>query len=241
MSLLDSDNENILKLNNPELDRKIGGLPLPSLSLVEGANDAGKTILAQQVTYGALTAGKRVIYITTEDTVKGLLTNMERLNWNISDYFLVGNFRITALNTINMKWNEEISKYYLIALTNYIRQRASVYDVVIIDSMTHLLTHADESDILDFFSTCRFIVDQLGQTFFITMHPYAIDQELLIRTRAFCDGHIVLEIKTFRDKTALTMNIAKLKGATKNVSDVISFEVNPAYGIKILPFSSARG
>jgi archaellum biogenesis ATPase FlaH len=37
------------------------------------------------------------------------------------------------------------------------------------------------------------------------------------------------------------MNVAKLKGATKNVSDLISFEVSPAYGIKILPFSTARG
>lgn len=46
MSFLDSDNDNLLKLSNPEIDRKIGGLLLPSLSLVEGANDAGKTILA---------------------------------------------------------------------------------------------------------------------------------------------------------------------------------------------------
>ncbi|MBN2335515.1 AAA family ATPase [Candidatus Bathyarchaeota archaeon] len=240
MSFLNADDENILKLSNPELDRKIGGLPLPSLSLVEGANDSGKTVLAQQITYGALTAGKKVIYITTEDTVKGLLTNMERLNWNISEHFLLGSFKITALNTINMKWNEEISKYYLIALTNYIRKRASVYDVVILDSITHLLTHADESDILDFFSTCRFVVDQLGQTFVVTMHPYALQRELLVRTRSFCDGHFVLEIKTFRDRTALTLGVAKLKGATKNVSEVISFEVSPSYGIKILPFSSAR-
>lgn len=43
---------NILKLNNPELDRKMGGLPLPSLTLVEGANDSGKTIIIQQFTYG---------------------------------------------------------------------------------------------------------------------------------------------------------------------------------------------
>lgn len=44
MSQFDDD-ENILKLNNPELDRKMGGLPLPSLTLVEGANDSGKTII----------------------------------------------------------------------------------------------------------------------------------------------------------------------------------------------------
>jgi flagellar protein FlaH len=68
-----------------------------------------------------------------------------------------------------------------------------------------------------------------------------VQNELLTRIRAFCDGHIILEIKTFRDRTALTMNVAKLKGATKNVSDLISFEVSPAYGIKILPFSTARG
>jgi len=241
MSFLNNEDDNILKLNNPELDRKMGGLPLPSLTIIEGANDSGKSVLAQQITYGALTAGKRVIFITTEDTAKGLLTNMERLNWNVTDNFIVGNFKITALNTVNMKWNEEISKYYLVALTNYIRQRASVYDIVILDSITHLLSHANESDILDFFSTCRFIVDQLGQTFLITIHPYALQHELLTRTRAFCDGHILLEIKTFRDRTALTMNVAKLKGATKNVSDLISFEVSPAYGIKILPFSTARG
>ncbi len=73
------EDENILKLNNPELDRKMGGLPLPSFTLVEGANDSGKTIIIQQFTYGALTAGKRVLYITTEDTAKGLVNNMERL------------------------------------------------------------------------------------------------------------------------------------------------------------------
>lgn len=39
MSFLNQEDENILKLNNPELDRKIGGLPLPSLTLIEGTND----------------------------------------------------------------------------------------------------------------------------------------------------------------------------------------------------------
>ena len=110
MSLFDDD-ANILKLNNPELDRKMGGLPLPSLTLVEGANDSGKTIILQQFTYGALTAKKKVLYITTEDTARGLLNNMERLNWKITDQYLTGKFRITAMNTMNMNWTEEVSKY----------------------------------------------------------------------------------------------------------------------------------
>ncbi len=235
------EDENILKLNNPELDRKMGGLPLPSLTLVEGPNDSGKTVMVQQFTYGALTAGKRVLYITTEDTAKGLIKNMERLNWNVTDYYLVGDLRVTTMNTLGMEWSEEVSKYYLIALTNFIKKKGRGYDIIVVDSLTHLLTYANENDVLDFFSTCRFIVDTLEQTFIMTIHPYAINQELMIRIRSFCDGHLVLEIKTFRNQTALTVNIAKLKGATRSLSETISFEVSPAYGIKILPFSSTRG
>ena len=81
----------------------------------------------------------------------------------------------------------------------------------------------------------------MSQTFMITMHPYALTQELLIRIRSFCDGHMVLDIKNIRDKNALTLNVAKLKGATKTINEVITYEVSPVYGIKILPFSSARG
>ncbi|MCW4013461.1 MAG: AAA family ATPase [Candidatus Bathyarchaeota archaeon] len=235
------EDDNILKLNNPELDRKMGGLPLPSLTLVEGANDSGKTIIIQQITYGALVANKKVLYITTEDTAKGLVNNMERLNWNIIDHYLTGKFKVTTMNTMNMNWTEEVSKYYLIALTNFIKQRGKNYDIVIIDSLTHLLTHASDNDVMEFFSTCRYIVDQMERTFVMSMHPYAINQELLVRLRTFCDGHLILEIKSFRDRTALTINVAKLKGATRNVSETISFEVSPAYGIKILPFSSTKG
>lgn len=239
MSLFDED-QDILKLNNPELDRKMGGLPLPSLTLVEGANDSGKTIILQQFTFGALTADKKVLYITTEDTAKGLINNMERLNWNITDFYLTGRFRITTMNTMNMNWTEEVSKYYLIALTNFIKQKGKNYDIIIIDSLTHLLTHAIDTDVMEFFSMCRYVVDQMGLSFIMSMHPYAINKELLVRLRSFCDGHLILEIKTFRDQTALTINIAKLKGATRTVNEAISFEVSPAYGIKILPFSSTR-
>ena len=166
---------------------------------------------------------------------------MERLNWNIIDHYLTGRFKVTTMNTMNMNWTEEVSKYYLIALTNFIKQRGRNYDIIIIDSLTHLLTHASDNDVMEFFSTCRYIVDQMERTFIMSMHPYAINQELLVRLRTFCDGHLILEIKSFRDRTALTINVAKLKGATRSVSETISFEVSPAYGIKILPFSSTKG
>lgn len=228
-------------MGNQALDKKIGGIPLPSLSLIEGANDTGKSIFVQQVTYGALSTGKKLLYITTEETSGGLINNMERLNWNVTDPFITGHFKITSLTTGQMSWDSEVAKYYLIALINYIKMRGDQFHIVILDSITHLLTHATDSDILNFFTQCRYLVDTIGQTFMITLHPYALNQELLIRVRSFCDGHIVLGIKNIRDKNVLSINIAKLKGASKTTNELILYEVSPIYGIKILPFSSARG
>jgi flagellar protein FlaH len=166
---------------------------------------------------------------------------MERLKWTVTDSFITGHFKVTSLTTEAMSWDSEVAKYYLIALINFIKQRGDKFHIVVLDSITHLLTHATDSDILNFFTQCRYLVDSMGQTFMITLHPYALTQELLIRVRSFCDGHIILGIKNIRDKNALTINIAKLKGASKTINELIIYEVSPIYGIKILPFSSARG
>jgi len=233
------DEERILKFENPELDRKIGGLPIPSLTLIEGPNDSGKTVLAQQIAYGALKNGLTVLYITTETSAKSLIYHMKSLQWDVEDYFISGAFRVAPLNVAGLEWTPEISKYFLTAIVSFTKKKN--YNVVIIDSLTHLVTQATSDDILSFFSQCRCLVDTQEKTFIMTLHPYAIDQELLIRVRAICDGHFNLTIRTFQDKSILTLNVSKLKGASQTSGSFISFEVNPAFGIKILPFTSARG
>ncbi len=233
--------EPLLKFENPELDKRIGGLPLPSLTLVEGPNDSGKSVLVQQITYAALKAGLRVLYITTENTVKGLLSNMESLNWNVMDFFAYGVFKITPLHVSETRWTTEVSKYFLITLLNYVKRRCDLLDLVVVDSLTHLIVHANENDVLDFFSQCRQLVDFNSKTFILVLHPYSLNQELLVRIRAICDGHFNLSIRTFREKNFLTLNVAKLKGASQSSGSFISFEVSPAFGIKVLPFTAAKG
>ena len=238
---LSSMEERLVKFGNPELDKRLGGIPIPSLNLIEGPNDSGKSILSQQIAYGALSSGFRVLFITTEGTTKGLISQMESLGWKITEYFLNGSFGVTPLHTSGMAWNTEISKYYLIALTNFVKRKVERFDVFIIDSLTHVVTHAQPNDVLDFFSKCRYVVDEKDKVFIVTLHPYALDQQLLIRVRGFCDGHFLLSIKTFGKGQALMLNVSKLKGATRTSSEIISFEASPAYGIKILPFTTAKG
>ena len=172
----------VIKLAHFELDRKIGGIPVPTLMLIEGANDSGKSVIAQQIAYGSLVNGYRVRYITTENTVKSLIKQMEALNFKVKEYFISGLFKITTLHVSNISWDENISRKYLKVLYKLI-ENDSLTDVFIIDSLTYIATHATKEDILEFFSKLRNFVDERSKSVFITLHSHAFDEELLVSTQ----------------------------------------------------------
>ena len=59
---------------NVELDSKMGGgLPISSLALIEGSSGAGKSVLSQQIMWGALQGGLSVSLFTSENSVKSLV------------------------------------------------------------------------------------------------------------------------------------------------------------------------
>src|SRR5690554_7439984 len=90
-SILEMPDKTILSTGNTELDKKIAdGLPLQSLSLIEGENDTGKSVLTQQIIWGALKQGFNVDLFSTENTSKSFLTQMESMSFDISDYFEIG-------------------------------------------------------------------------------------------------------------------------------------------------------
>ena len=63
---------------------------------------------------------------------------------------------------------------------------------------------------------------------------------MLIRMRSICDVHFILSIKEIGDKIVKLLQVPKLKGAVKPSSITLSFDVDPAFGIKVLPFSQAK-
>lgn len=229
----------LIMLSHFELDRRIGGFPVPTLTLIEGVNDSGKSVFVQQITYGALKNGYHVRYITTENTVRSLIRQIESLNLNIKEYFIAGRLKITELHVEGISWNELISKRYLNMLLQVIKldDRDNVF---VIDSLTYVATHAIRKHILEFFSRLRKIVDNAVKSVFITLHPHAFGEDLLIRLRSICDGHIIMDIKDLGGKTIRFIKINKLRGATKAVNISVSFEVDPTFGIKVIPFSQAR-
>ena len=98
----------VISTSNAEIDKKMGGgIPLGSLTLIEGQSDAGKSVVSQHLAFGALHSDVAVAYYTAENTVKSLLTQMASLGLDVTDHFLVDRLRIYPLQ-ITREMNTDI-------------------------------------------------------------------------------------------------------------------------------------
>jgi len=230
----------VLNLENSELDRIIGGFPIPSMNLLEGENDTGKSVFAQEVAWSALIKGFSVRYITTEMTVPSLIKQFESLSFNIRPWFIKNSFRITAFHVKGINWDEQIASNYLRLMLNFIKRKGES-DVIIFDSLTFIVTHSSEKDLLSFLSELRNYVDTKNKVIFITIHPYAFDSNLLIRIRSICDGHAIFKVKTLPSgEIARSFELLKLRGSSKVQNNTCVFTVESGIGIKVLPFSQVK-
>ncbi|HON82420.1 MAG TPA: ATPase domain-containing protein [Methanoregulaceae archaeon] len=236
--ILGGEDKNILSTGNSEIDKKIAdGLPLGSLTLIEGENDTGKSVLTQQIIWGAMKQGLNVDIFSTEMTTKSFLSQMESMSLDVSDYFAWGYVRLFPIHAADLSWSEEQMEGILDHVINHIRKsRAEVH---IIDSLTMFTKYSSQAAILTFLTNCKTLVDK-GKTILITLHNYAFEEDTLIRIRSICDAHLMMKKSLIGDKYVMVMEVVKVRGARKTTGNLVSFEVHPGYGMKIIPISMAR-
>ncbi|WOF15620.1 flagellar accessory protein FlaH [Methanoplanus sp. FWC-SCC4] len=236
--LLGGDDRHILSTGNPEIDKKLAdGLPLESLTLIEGENDTGKSVMTQQIIWGAMKGSMNVDLYTSENTAKSFLSQMDSMSLDISDYFAWGYLKIYPMHTIGFEWGEEEMNGILKRIIGKIQTSKS--EVIIIDSLTLLTESTSQSDLLAFLTNCKNLVDH-GKTILITLHTYAFEEDTLVRIRSICDAHLFMKKALIGDKYVMVMEVIKVRGARKTTGNVVSFEVHPGYGMKIIPMSTAR-
>ncbi|HEU0074987.1 MAG TPA: ATPase domain-containing protein [Dehalococcoidia bacterium] len=225
----------LVTTGNSEIDKKIGGgLPMSSLTLIEGQSDAGKSVLVQQFTWGTLHSGLRIDMYTTENTTASLFRQMRSLALEIDDFFIVG--RINVYPVPN-SFTEEQSHHIFVKLLDHVaRSRA---DVVIVDSLTAFVTHASEAETLDFFSRAKELCDD-GRSLILTMHSYASTEQLLTRLRSMCDAHLRLRVEEIGTQLVKVLEVSKVRGAAKSTGNIVSFDVEPHLGMRIIPVTKAK-
>ena len=225
-----------ISTGNVEFDKKMGGgIPEGSLTLIEGQSDAGKSVLVQQLTWGGLRDGFKVIFYTTENTTRSLLQQMKDLGLDIEDYFLLGKINVYP---VPQAFTEEQSLSIFQRLRQHIATRPDA-DIVIVDSLTTFVSHVPEHETLTFFTLCKEFCDA-GKTLIFTMHSYAFSEQMFVRLRSICDAHMRLRVEEVGDQLVKALEVAKVRGAEKSTGNVISFEVEPNLGMRIVPITKAK-
>ena len=72
------------------------------------------------------------------------------------------------------------------------------------------------------------------------VHSYAFDDKMLIRIRSLCDAHLTLRMEQVGDRLVKVMEVAKVRNADQSTGNIISFDVEPGIGMKIIPISKAK-
>lgn len=234
----DKKKKEVIITGVPEVDEKLGGgIPEGSLCLIEGHSDAGKSVLCQHLTNGTLITGEAsVAYYTTENNVRSLISQMDSLNLFVLDHFLADHLRIYPL-TFHADMQGGNKPFYV--LTHHFSCLPKNFSLIIVDSITLLVAHSNPVAIIDFFSRCKGLCDE-GRTVILVTHSYAFEEEMLARTRSLCDARFRLKLEQVGDRMIKLMEVLKVRGADRPTGDVVSFEIEPKLGMRIIPLAKAR-
>jgi flagellar protein FlaH len=227
----------VVSTGSSEIDKKLGGgIPEGSLILIEGSSNAGKSVVTQQLTHGALNSGFRVAMYTTENTARSLFRQMASLSLDVTDFYLLG-----ALNVYQVPaaMTPEAADTAFEKLLTHIGELQGRFDVIFIDSMTSFVSQVPEAHTLTFLTSVKDYVDQ-NMTIFFTLHSHAFEEAMFMRIRSLCDAHLRLRTEEMRDQLMKVLEVAKVRGAEKTTGNIVSFDVEPGLGMRIIPVSSAK-
>ncbi|HVO71444.1 MAG TPA: ATPase domain-containing protein [Aggregatilineaceae bacterium] len=230
-----SDNKRAISSGNPELDGKMGGgIPLGSLTLIEGTSGAGKSVLSQQLIWGSLQQGFTVSLFTSENSVKSLVSQMQSIDLDILDFLLLGRFRVFPMQLARLGGQAPATLVRAMMTERH-------QDILIVDSFTSAIAHSSmDLQVLSFFEQCKRLCAS-GVTILVTLHDHAVQGDLIDALRSMCDAHLVLRSEQDGQKLVKALQVAKIRGAASVTGAIVGFDVEPGWGMRVIPISKARG
>jgi len=228
----------ILSTGNEEVDILLGGgIPFPSLILIEGEHGTGKSAVSAQFMKGMLDAELKVLCIT-ESTVKDYIERMKSITYDFSKPFLTNQMTIVPLYVYGTKWSEKESSCLLPFISGYINNQAKKNNCIVIDSLSFFTMHTDNENILDFVKKCKHIVAS-GISIILTIHPNSLSKDIEMQIKSACDAYFLLDSKFIGNTPVKIMKVIKLIGSISKIESTFAFDVDTAFGIKIVPISMA--
>jgi len=161
---------------------------------------------------------------------------MDSLSLFTMDHFLTDNLRIYPLT---LRHNARGGKKFFNILAAHLNSLPKKYKLVIFDSITQFVAHSKAVDVVDFFWACKQACDD-GRAVILVAHHYAFEEEILSRSRSVCDAHLRLRLEDMGDRLVRILEILKVRGADRPTGDIVTFEIEPKMGMRIIPFAKAK-
>ena len=219
--------ERMISTGNSNLDFRLGGgIPRGSLTLIDGQSGAGKSVFTQQLTYGALKYGRRVVLYSNENTKESLLSQMDSLGMDVTDHLARG--KLQVLDIPASRLDQQTSPNLDMLLRDIHRLRDC--DLVVVDSLTGFLGRPADEEVIPFLTHCKQFYSQ-GKTLVTTIHSNVFTDSALGRMVSICDVYLRLRIETAGDRLVKRLEVNKVRGASKVTGRIITFDVEPGVGI----------
>ncbi len=220
------------ELERDELGRRLGGgVAEGSITLIEGGDGSGKSILTQRMAYGFLVNGVSVTYISTEASLPEFMKQMNSLRYNVLPYLLNGQFRYYAVfpsTAHRLKKKQDLLERLISA------DQLFATDVTIIDSITMLQPDSgvDEKTAFRFMTKMKKLIVK-GKSVIITADPDSTDEKLLEPLREVADNYLIMKAEAGAEDIKNVIFVQRWKRTERDVSKIIKFRVEPKFGIVI--------
>ncbi|MEB3774809.1 MAG: ATPase [Desulfurococcales archaeon] len=224
----------ILPTGNNELDIKIGGgIPFPTLIVIEGDHGSGKTALSLQFLLGALRAGFKSVVFTSESRPGDYIVKAESSGFPIEPYYIRGMLRVYTIQYPG-PLDRRIADLLSLRLMNSIARLSSGYKFIVVDSLSYLASIASDSILNELIVSMRRVTSQ-GTGVVVTIHPSSIPEHIAVKLFASADGYLKTSAAVIGGRRLKVLSIVKLRGAPPGIETTITFDVDPAFGIKLVP------
>jgi flagellar protein FlaH len=158
---------------------------------------------------------------------------MRSLNLDILDYLLLDKLRVYPIETSQLG-NQ--APPMLVKAIKHEKGR----NMIFIDSLTSSIPASSDKEVLGFFEESKRLCGD-GTTVLTIIHSHGLTRELLTRIRSLCDAHLQLRTEEVGNKLVKTLEVTKVRGAEQTTGNIVSFEVEPGWGIRVIPINKAKG
>ncbi len=219
-----------IRLERDELHSKLGGgLPENSITLIEGPDGGGKSVLSQRFAYALLEHGHSVTYISTEMNTVDFVKQMASLEYNIISYML--DEKLLFIPMFPFFGYVEFDENFM----NKLIKDSYIYknDIIVFDTFSYLIvkdaTRKTNIELVDFFKRLL----GMGKTLIITINKDMISEELFKILKSISDVYLHVELRERYGVLVNFIDVIRFKMAGDTIDKQVPFRVEPGVGISI--------